>query len=227
MTKPIHTFTLIRGKDEESYLDFKTRIMEDIQTLSKSDNILASKLTITEEKPPAISTIPFGKSKIAAISIHQNQIQDKEAFEGIDGYSGSFLVEEALPVEYDKTWDDKTPGVCLLSLFRKKKNISYDTFIDRWHNGHTPLSLEIHPLWHYSRNVVKEGLGDGEIWYDGIVEEHCRTRSELMNPTKFFGNVFMMLPNMIRVYLDVKSFLDYSSIEPYLVSEYYIKHKKK
>jgi hypothetical protein len=133
---------------------------------------------------------------------------------------GSYTVEQALPVAYTRDWPTmtKTPGACLLTLFRKKKSLEHEEFIRRWHNGHTPLSLEIHPLWHYARNVVVKSTGKH---YDGIVEEHCRSRSSMLNPAKFFGGPLKMLPNMIRVYLDVKGFLDYGSIEPYLVSEYY------
>ena len=118
---------------------------------------------------------------------------------------------------------EKTPGVCLLTLFRKKKNLDYHEFIDRWHNGHTPLSLKIHPLWHYSRNVVEETEPGSIELYDGIVEEHTRTRKELMNPFKFFGNPIVILPNMLRVYFDVNGFLDYGSVEPYLTQEYILK----
>ena len=70
---------------------------------------------------------------------------------------------------------------------------------------------------------MNEKWDDEDFWYDGIVEEHCRTRSELLNPTKFFKNTLMMIPNMIRVYFDVRSFLDYSSVEPYFTSEYILK----
>ena len=133
------------------------------------------------------------------------------------------MVDEQLPVAYNRTWGKTglTPGVCLLTIFRKKKSISTDEFLDRWFNGHTPLSLQIHPLWHYSRNQVIDTGENVQAHYDGIVEEHCRTQSELLNPIKFFGGAFSMLPNMIRTYFDVNGFLDYPSIEPYLVREYY------
>lgn len=138
---------------------------------------------------------------------------------------GGYSVEEAIPVAYEKSWEDgqATPSVCLFTLFRQKKGIDYDTFIYRWHNSHTPLSLKIHPLWHYNRNVVKEKLTDSSNLWDGIVEEHTRSTDELLNPLKFFGNPFTMIYNMIRVYFDTKSFLDYKTIEPYLATEVHIK----
>jgi hypothetical protein len=95
--------------------------------------------------------------------------------------------------------------------------------LDRWHNSHTPLSLKIHPLWHYNRNVVEEKLSKHSAKWDGVVEEHMRTRSELLNPFKFFGNPLVILQRMIHVYKDTKSFLDYNTIEPYLAKEYFLK----
>jgi hypothetical protein len=215
---------LIRGLKTESYKDFKKRIFDELNSIS--GNSSAIKLTITEEPSPSISVIPFYKSKIAAISIYNQQDNDPDyTLLKQKGFTGIYSVTEALPVAYDKTWNDGeiTPGVCLLTLFRKRINIDYDTFINRWHNGHTPLSLKIHPLWHYNRNVVMDQPPENGEKFDGIVEEHCRSRSELFNPFKFFGNPLVIVPRMLQVYFDVKSFLDYSSIESYLVSEYYIK----
>jgi hypothetical protein len=59
-------------------------------------------------------------------------------------------------------------------------------------------------------------------WYDGIVEEQTRTRSELLNPFKFFGKPYRMIQNMMAVYLDTKTFLDYKKIETYLTAEYHL-----
>lgn len=220
---------LIRGSKEEKYEDFKHRILALTQMLAKDIDIKKVKVVLTENEPPGISIIPFKKKKIASISV---QYEGEGLNSGIDGeierskgFTGSYDVTEALPVAYAKNWQDgeATPGICLLTLFNKKKSIDYKTFIDRWHNSHTPLSLKLHPLWHYNRNVV-EGTGEDntENW-DGIVEEHCKTESELLNPFKFFGKPLSIIPNMISVYRDTKSFLDYGSIEPYLAMEYHIK----
>jgi hypothetical protein len=190
---------------------------------SKCDSV---RLVLTEKEPPNLSVIPFKKSKIAAISVyHKNKEKVSSSILESEGYIGSYQVTEALPVKYEKTWADGeiTPGVCLLTLFRKKKKLEYDKFLDRWHNGHTPLSLKIHPLWHYNRNVVESEHPDNAEKFDGIVEEHCRTSSELFNPFRFFGNPLIIIPRMLHVYFDVNSFIDYPSIEPYLVAEYHVK----
>ena len=221
MTKHIY---LIRGDKAETYVDFKERMISTSQTVTGKFN--AVKLTVTEKSPPSLTVIPYKKSKIAVISTYGGPTMGPEhKLLDMQGFAGLYKVTEALPVSYDKTWKDGeiTPGVCLLTLFRKKQNLEYEKFIDRWHNGHTPLSLKIHPLWHYNRNVVDLTLSEEAEKFDGIVEEHCRTSSELFNPFKFFGHPLIVVPRMLKVYNDINSFIDYSSIESYLVSEYFLK----
>lgn len=219
------TIYLVRGDKTESYINFKNRMLSLVNRLVESNATILAKVVLTESAPPLMSIIPFKKDKIASISLKTSEREELKQLTEAKGFAGSFEVTEALPVAYDKNWDDGiiTPGVCLLTLFNQKKSIDYDAFIDRWHNSHTPLSLKIHPLTHYDRNVVDEqGKSNSESW-DGIVEEHCKTKAELLNPMKFFGGALKMIPNMISVYTDTKSFLDYGTIETYLSAEYIIK----
>jgi len=60
------------------------------------------------------------------------------------------------------------------------------------------------------------------VHFDGIVEEHCRTRNELLKPFKFFAKSGFAPVNMIKTYFDVNSFIDYKSIETYLVQEFVV-----
>jgi len=219
------TIYLVRGGKTENYTDFKERIFKLSHKIVGKYKPYLLKVVLTEEAPPSISIIPFKKDKIASISIFTEEFIHFKEFTQEKEFVGLYESTEALPVAYNKTWNDGiiTPGVCLLTLFNQKKSIDYNIFIDRWHNSHTPLSLKIHPLTHYNRNVVDEnGKENIENW-DGIVEEHTKIKSELLNPTKFFGGLAKMIPNMIAVYIDTKSFLDYNTIETYLAQEYFIK----
>ena len=222
MNKEIY---LIRGKDNESYQSFKERIFNTVLSLIKELKPEAIRFTITEKSPPKFSVIPYSKKKIAAISIYKKNMDPVKQLEQMAGYYGAYRVEEALPRAYKKNWNDgePTPGACLLTLFRKKTNIEYTTFIDRWQNGHTPLSLRIHPLWNYNRNVVLDRLFNQIAKFDGIVEEQVKKESDLLNPFKFFGNPLIIIYRMLLVYFDTKSFIDYKSMETYLTTEYHIK----
>jgi len=215
---------LIKGSPDETYAQFKNRVFQSLHDLVNTEKPVAVKLVITDLPPPKISVIPFRNQKIASVSVWQNNSAFPELVLKIQGLSGAYKVTEALPVSYQKNWKDgePTPGVCLFTIFKQKKGISYDTFIDRWHNSHTPLSLRLHPLWNYSRNVVTEKLTVTSAEWDGIVEEHFRTKSDLINPFKFFGKPLTIVQNMLEVYKDTNAFLDYKTIETYLATEYHI-----
>lgn len=216
---------LVRGSTNEDYTAFEERMRALGNIIALQQEVQQTKVVLTVEPPPAVSIIPFKKKKIAAFSVVGDPVTVEKDIGLASGYTGSFEVSEALPVSYRKSWKDgeRTPGICLLTLFRRKRTIDHKTFIDRWHNSHTPLSLKLHPLWHYNRNVVDTcGNNNMESW-DGIVEEHCKKRKDLLNPFRFFGDPFRIVPNMLAVYTDTKSFLDYKSIEPYLAVEYHLK----
>jgi hypothetical protein len=215
---------LVQGSQTETYGQFKTRIIESLKAFAEKEKPLSVKLVITDFAPPRLSIIPFRRRKIASVSIRTNTGFLPESLNTIQGISGIYRVTEAIPVAYEKSWKDgePTPGVCLFTIFRQKKGISYDTFIDRWHNSHTPLSLRLHPLWNYSRNVVNEKLTETSADWDGIVEEHFRTKSDLLNPFKFFGKPLTIVQNMLEVYKDTQAFLDYKTLETYLATEYHI-----
>ena len=223
----IKTICLIRGRDEEPYEKFRDRIFALLEAAEKNPEITDLKVVLTEAKPPKLSVIPFCRKKIASISVKTSQTLNLDPLKQADGFSGAYLVEEAIPVGYQKTWPDRdpTPGVNLLTLFRRKKSIDHSTFIRRWHQGHTPMSLKIHPLWNYNRNVVRKASApDSEPW-DGIVEEHFKTAADLLNPTRFFGDPWTMFYRMLEVYRDTRSFLDYPTIQTFLAIEYHIRTK--
>jgi hypothetical protein len=224
MTKEIY---IIGGRDAETYTTFRDRMVAVAAEAADVYQPEKSWITLTESPPPRISVIPFKRGKLASLTFFRRE-EDRRPYPlltGLEGFRFASRVEEAIPVAYRRTWPDKsvTPGICLLTLFRPRPDISHETFIDRWHNSHTPLSLRIHPLWHYNRNVVTETLaGNGPAW-GGIVEEHFSQRNHLLNPFKFFGNPLVIIPRMMDVYKDTNSFLEYRTIETWLVREYHIR----
>ena len=131
------------------------------------------------------------------------------------------LAPSTLKASMTTTWEDggPTPGVCLLTLFHRKPDLDYGVFVKRWHEGHTPLSLKLHPLWNYIRNVVKGTITEQAPWYDGIVEEQFQEDSHLLNPLVFFGPPLKVPRHMWQVLADTKSFIDMKRIETYLATE--------
>lgn len=216
---------IIRGKADETYAAFADRIASLAQQVILQADPYALWYSLTREAPPRISIIPFSRKKIAALSVIKTDSTPIAWLLSDTSCSGAYSVEEARPVSYTSTRPEGeiTPGACLLTLFSRKKGIDHSTFIHRWHHSHTPMSLRFHPLWNYNRNVVLKTLTSSSQPFEGIVEEQTRTRAELLNPFKFFGPPHLILQRMLMVYRDTRSFLDYATMETYLVEEHVIK----
>lgn len=153
-------------------------------------------------------------------------VDDAPAYEPIvrDGAAraAGYLVTESVPRDFDRrSWPDgvRSPGVKLISVFEQPARLTRAEFIARWHGSHTPLSLEIHPLWRYVRNVVARRLTDGAPDYAGIVEEHVRALEDLTDPARFYGGAERMAANIERILADARSFLDLERVMSVAASE--------
>ncbi len=62
---------LIRGIDKEDYLQFTARILKTAKTTARLVKPDGLKVTLTQQLPPAISIIPFKKSKLAVFSVYR------------------------------------------------------------------------------------------------------------------------------------------------------------
>jgi len=134
-----------------------------------------------------------------------------------------YLVTESVPRDFDRRdWSDgaRCPGQVLISVFPQPVRLSRDAFIARWHDSHTPLALEVHPLWRYVRNVVARGLTPGAPAYAGIVEEHVRVPEDLTDPNRFYGGAEHAQRNMARILDDAKTFLDLERVMSIVTSAY-------
>ncbi len=222
MQKEIYIFRGLSSEDHKSFTDRMFELADALLEKCLPDTL---KMSLTTKRPPAISVIPFKKDKIAVFSLSGRKQDCSLHLSGTGGFGGGYQVEEAIPVAYEKTWEDRspTPGVCLLTLFHSKPNLDDERFISRWHDGHTPLSLKLHPLWNYNRNVVKKMISDNAMWYDGIVEEQFRESSQLLNPLVFFGPPLKVPWHMLQVLTDTRSFIDMKRIETYLATEVHFK----
>jgi hypothetical protein len=217
----IKTILIFREDADADRTAFAARIREAVVPKLLPFCPAGLKTSISDIPPPMLRVIPFRKDLIAVVSAEGASDQLVQKGSALKGYAGAFRVAEALPVSDEAHWPRNVPapGIGLLTLFRKKQGLEEDAFLLRWFEGHTPLSLKLHPLTNYNRNRVIETLEGSRTSYDGIVEEHVREARDLLNPLRFFGHPPWTLVHMLRVLWDVRGFIDYPSIETWLVSE--------
>ena len=218
---------VLRGSSE-SHAAWSDRMRRDLSPVLLALEPSKLQLTVTEAPPPKLNLFPFKSEPIAIVNVYEqgndpSRFNDalRHAAPTVSGYE----VQEAYPVAYERTWDDgePTPSPILLTMLHKKGGVTSDEFVRRWHDGHTPLSLEVHPLWYYQRNVVVESVIEGSEPSDGIVLEACATRRDLLNPARFFGGGLKMVPNMLRVAKDISGFLDMKKTETFYATEYHLR----
>ena len=180
--------------------------------------------------PGGFTTDRSGPALGAVASVWLDSVDHRAAIEeSLRELSGSvtgYLVTESVPLEYARRdWPDgaRSPGVTVLAMFEKPAWLEGDEFIRRWHESHTPKSLEIHPLRRYVRNVVARVLTPGARPFAGIVPEAFETLEDFTDPRRLYGGAHEKYGGFeatLRVMLeDQKSFLDLANVHVTIVSE--------
>lgn len=221
---------LIRPTGQVDLPALKSHIFDGIVPRLLQLNPGKLKVDITEPKRPGITVIPFKKRPLAMISVWDAGVdrveQWREALTIPNCKVAGYQVSESAPKAYTKDWKDgePSPGVVMLTLMRKNPGLSYEQFMKEWFEHHTPnIAMKVHPLWNYIRNVVDSVVIEGSPQLDGIVEEHLLECRDITNPSRYFGGALKMIPNMIKVGMHAKKFLDMSAVENYLLTEYHIR----
>jgi hypothetical protein len=178
-------------------------------------------LWATQALPPRLTVVPFRRTPLVFLSVRgpaAHQAEVLAALEGLGEPLEAWEVETTEPVR-------RAPvaAACLLTFFRKRPGIDPGLFHHRWFEEHTPMTLRIHPVTGYVRNVVKEHLVVGSAPWDGIVTEDFAQHSHLVSLGVFgqglFGRGGAAILNAVRVGRHVSSFLDLRTLETYLVHE--------
>ncbi|MGB1581291.1 MAG: EthD domain-containing protein [Nevskiales bacterium] len=225
----MHKFQyLIRDSANRQPEAFRAMVFDDIIPRILALEPAGLKVSITDLPRPRLTVLPLRKNNLALISLWSESanaaddwIRNLPTGLVIHGYA----IDESTPVAYEKDWPDgqTSPGVVLLTLLSQNPKLSYDEFMHEWHGRHTPKAIRIHPFWNYIRNVIKAPAVPGSPEFQGIVEEHFRSRADCTNPVRMFGGPLRFIPHMIEVGLHAKHFLDLKHTENYLLSETFIR----
>ena len=148
-----------------------------------------------EGKAFQVGSNPDGSLLAACVSLWIDSYDNREPHEAalaqVDAQTYGWIVAESESMSYgdNRTWPDgeRSPGLSITTFFDKKEGISDDDFYRIWHEEHTPLSFEIHPLWLYVRNQVLRPVTPGAPPVRGIVYEAVPTDKHLLDFNLFFG----------------------------------------
>lgn len=222
-----HMYVLWRSPDDEIGA-FRKRLFEERvpELLARAPRALTVSVADVEGASQARPR-DDGSTVAGLVTVRLERDGEAPAYarvlEGAGAHAAGYAVREAIPLAYEsRGWPDgeTTPGAKQVTLLRRRPDLAEDEFLRRWHEVHTPLALEVHPLWAYYRNVVESALTSGAPAYDGIVELLFREERDLVEPMRFFGGD---PGNIRRILEDVKRWLDFDAVEYYGMRETIVK----
>ena len=160
---------------------------------------------------------PDGAVLAAAVSFwidsYGNRAPHESALALVDARTYGWIVAESEPLAYGdhRSWPDgeQSPGLSITTFFDKKEGLSDEDFYRIWHDEHTPLSFEIHPLCLYVRNQVLRSITPGAPTVRGIVYEAVPTDADMLDFNRFFGATVepsKLIDNIHRVNEHMDSF---------------------
>jgi hypothetical protein len=218
-------------KIELSYLQTFSKLAFEVWAPAFNiDGISKIKLSISEEVPPTLNLFQFRKEAIAIFHVWGSEAVLNTIPAVLEKLEVSFdivRVNEIVPMDYKFTPQpmDKFPVPIVLTLLFKNSQLDTSAFRKSWHQQYTPLAMSIIPLNLYIKSEVHQNIQlNINDSIDGIVEETCHTRKELLNPIRFFGgSIIKLIPNLIKISKGVNQFLDLKKIKVYYLNEYFIK----
>jgi hypothetical protein len=222
---------LLRAPASRPGAAFRDEVL-DVATRLPASGRQALKVTLTDRDAPRLSVVPYRRDRLAVISVWDEApvaaARDRwlRAVADRGGtVAAAYHVDEALPAVFasDVAPGAPTPGLGQLTLLRRRRGLSDAELRRRWFDGHTPLAMRLHPIRGYVRGQVLAPLTDGAPDLDGIVELWFHPEADLLRPVRFFGGALRLIPNAIRLALDVQGFIDLRTIETYLVSEVWLR----
>jgi hypothetical protein len=130
-----------------------------------------------------------------------------------------YLATESILRDYaGRNWKsgEASPGIALVTTFPKPDALDDETFYARWHGSHGPLSLELHPLTRYVRNMVARVLTPDAPPIRAIVSESVESAAVAGDVEKFYGG----RENRKRIVADLFSFAELETMSTVVMREY-------
>jgi hypothetical protein len=206
---------LVVARSPDSNQNAHTRVLSAL-AVGASPELCAMTVTLVDGPPAPVPRVGVGGERfVALISLlgtHADALALERALAQRGVLVAIYRARTEEPVSYERTWatGETSPGLVQITLLRRKAGLDDAQFIEAWHDVHTPLAMEIHPLWRYTRHTVTEVLTEGAPPFEGIVELHFRHDEDVTDPVRFYGG---NAENAKRIAQDVRGWIDFGSIE--------------
>lgn len=180
---------------------------------------------------PAMSRLTenSGPAMDAMVSVWLDSSVYRQPFEqAIDRFvvrKIGYLVTESEPlVDDDAPRDDnnRVEGMCHVVFLTHPPHLSYDQWIDIWHNSHTQIAIDTQSTFGYRQNVIVRSLTYAAPSFDAIIEENFPAGA-MESEHVFYeagGDDAKLEQNQKAMMDSVMRFIDFDKIDIIPTSEY-------
>jgi hypothetical protein len=139
--------------------------------------------------------------------------------------NAAYLVTESQPLRntrHPAKDGERTHGFAQVALLKRPQRLSYEAWLDVWHNSHTGIAIETQSTFEYIQNVVVRRLSGDAPVFDAIVEE-CFPPAAMTDYKTFFdapGDEAKFRQNLARMMESVNRFIDMGTIDVVPTSQY-------
>ncbi len=162
-------------------------------------------------------------------AVQQFRLPFDEAIAAAVPRMAAYLVTESQPIRnvlHPPVPGERTAGFSQVAVLRRPSRLTYEAWLEIWHNCHTQIAIDTQSTFLYIQNVVVRPLSYGAPVYDAVVEE-CFPAEAMNNPYVFFdaadGDEKKFQSNLQAMMESVQRFIDLDKIDVVPTSQYVIK----
>jgi hypothetical protein len=189
--------------------------------------------------PPPLPP-PEGENPIRAVvsiwlDTYEHRVPFEAAMRDHSSRIAGYLVTESLYRDYGgnqwapmRDWPDgyRSPGLLTVTCMELKRGMTYEQWLDFWHNQQSPMSEAIQPRARYVRNAVARPITPDAPAFLGIVEEAWPSVEHLTDPMLFYrgeGSTDRLNENFATMIEHVGTFIDFDTMRNMTMSEWQLR----
>ncbi len=169
-------------KSAQSDVDFRKQLLGPMTDRLAAAGVCKIRISVVDEDVEVAAPYRIEASKPAInglLSLWVNSANYRQPLEHIvadfvERYEG-YLVTESEPIPnitHQVPEGQRTPGMNQVVFLKKPPRLSYEQWLDIWHNSHAQIAIDIQSTFGYRQNVIVRQLTYTAPDYDAIVEEN-------------------------------------------------------
>lgn len=215
--------------------EFREVLLGEVSTQLIASGVLKLRISIIDDDVAAASALRQENIQPlmdGMISVWVNSSVYREQQEAIiapvvDRFHG-YLVTESEPTVnslHPAVEGERTYGMNEIVFLQRPQRISYEEWLDTWHNSHTQIAIDTQSTFGYRQNVVVRKLTEAGPHIDAVIEENFPPEA-MTSPHAFYGaegNEELFQANQKAMIDSVMRFIDFDKLDVMPTSEYLLK----